>query len=79
MGKKKKKERKDRHIVCVLDIWNGMQELSFLFHKIIYQIISIHSSFSDCINRHIVRGKLQQLEIVEKASLEFTCVQTQSV
>lgn len=44
MGKKKKERP---HIVCVLDIWNGMQELSFLFHKI-YQIISIHSSFSDC-------------------------------
>lgn len=39
-------KKKERTSLCV-DIWNGTQELSFIFHKIVYQIISIHSPFSD--------------------------------
>ena len=52
------KKKKELHTVCVLDIWNGMQELSFVFHKIIYQIISIHSSLSDCTQQAHCTGNL---------------------
>lgn len=76
MGKKRRK--KDLHIVCVRHLeWNAGIIFSipqnnipnYLHSLFIFRLYSTGTLY----------GKLQQLEIVEKASLEFTCVQTQSV
>lgn len=76
MGKKKKKTF--TLCVCVRHLeWNAgiifyipqNNIPNYLHSLLIFRLYSTGTLY----------GKLQQLEIVEKASLEFTCVQTQSV
>ena len=74
----KKKKQRTSYCVCVRHLeWNA----GIIFYIPQNNIPNyLHSLFTFRLySTGTLYGKPQQLEIVEKASLEFTCVQTQSM